>query len=111
MSASVAPTALRLAAAQAVLEVEHVTQYRYAAPVEVAHHLAYLRPLPCDSQDLLGHELAVVPQPLHRVDDVDWLGNWRSCFTVDSPHRDLEVHARSRVRVRQVSPSVSTSKP
>jgi transglutaminase-like putative cysteine protease len=87
-------------AAQAVLEVEHVTRYRYAAPVEVAHHLAHLKPLPGACQDLLGFELDVLPVPMHRSDDVDRLGNWRSCFTVDAPHRELEVQARSRVRVR-----------
>ena len=73
MTMATAASSLRLAAAQAVLEVEHVTHYRYDAPVEVAHHLAYLKPLPCDSQDLLGHDLVVVPSPMHRVDDVDRL--------------------------------------
>ncbi len=109
MNSAASAFPLRVAAAQAVLEVEHVTHYRYAAAVEVAHHLAYLKPLPCDSQDLLGFDLTVVPAPMHRVDDVDRLGNCRSCFTVDAPHRELEVHARSRVRVRAVAPPQPSS--
>jgi transglutaminase-like putative cysteine protease len=41
----------------------------------------------------------VAPEPLHQAHDTDRLGNQRQCFTVNRPHRELEVHARSRVRV------------
>lgn len=84
----------------ALLEVEHVTHYRYAAPVELAHHLAYLRPLDGPAQQVEDFRCEVLPAPMHRVDDLDRLGNRRSCFTVVEPHRELEVATRSRVRVQ-----------
>jgi transglutaminase-like putative cysteine protease len=82
-----------------LLEVEHVTVYRYAAPVELAHHLAHLRPRECDMQTSESFSMQVLPQPTHRASSTDWLGNHRTCFTVSLPHRELEVRARSRVRV------------
>jgi transglutaminase-like putative cysteine protease len=90
--------------AAALLEVEHLTRYRYAAPVALAHHLAHLRPLEDARQQVERFELAVAPEPMHQAGDADRLGNHRQCFTVDRPHRELEVHARSRVRVIAPSP-------
>lgn len=81
------------------LEVEHVTRYRYASAVELAHHLAYLRPRDDAAQRLLSHELQISPPPLYRADSIDWLGNARCCFSVEQPHRALEVRATSRVEV------------
>jgi transglutaminase-like putative cysteine protease len=85
--------------APALIEVEHVTRYRYAAPVELAHHLAYLRPLDGAGQQVEHFHMAVVPEPMHHTSDADRLGNHRTCFTVNRPHRELEVQTRSRVRV------------
>jgi transglutaminase-like putative cysteine protease len=86
--------------AAALLEVEHTTRYRYAAPVALAHHLAHLRPLEDARQQVERFEIAVVPEPMQRSsNDADRLGNHRQCFTVNKPHRELEVQARSRVRV------------
>ena len=91
MSPSIAPAL--------VLDVEHVTQYSYAAPVELAHHLAYLRPLDTAWQSVESFDLQVQPEPMHRTESSDHLGNHRTCFTVSLPHRELEVSSRSRVRV------------
>ena len=89
-------------ARSALLEVEHVTRYEYAAPVELAHHLAYLHPLDGGAQQVQDFRCEVLPAPMHRVDDLDRLGNRRSCFTLNEPHRELEVATRSRVRVQAV---------
>jgi transglutaminase-like putative cysteine protease len=84
----------------ALFEVEHITRYRYAAPVALAHHLAHLRPLEDARQQVERFEIAVVPEPMQPANDgQDRLGNHRQCFTVNKPHRELEVQARSRVRV------------
>ena len=82
-----------------VLNVEHLTQYRYATSVELAHHLAYLRPLDGANQTVEHFAMQVQPAPQHRADDSDSMGNQRSCFTVTQPHRELEVQATSRVRL------------
>jgi transglutaminase-like putative cysteine protease len=90
--------------AAAVLEVEHRTCYRYAAPVALAHHLAHLRPIDDARQQVERFELAVTPQPAHEAHDADRLGNHRQCFTVNRSHRELQVQALSRVRVTAPPP-------
>jgi transglutaminase-like putative cysteine protease len=85
--------------ASSLLEVVHVTVYRYEAPVEIAHHLAHLRPRHSDIQAVEGFEMQVLPEPMHRASSTDWLGNHRTCFSVNLPHQELEVRSRSRVRV------------
>jgi transglutaminase-like putative cysteine protease len=87
-------------AAAVVLAVEHETHYRYAAPVELAHHMAFLRPLDDDRQVLEAFSLAVEPQPLHASEGSDRFGNARHFFTAAGAHRDLRVAACSRVRLR-----------
>ena len=95
-----------------LLDVEHLTRYRYDSAVELAHHLAYLRPRDDDTQQLLRHELQISPEPMHRADSRDWLGNARCCFSVDQPHRALEVRSRARVRVDEPPPvDVADSQP
>jgi len=90
--------------AAAWLEVEHLTTYRYAAAVDVAHHLGYLRPIDDDRQRVTLFEMDVEPAPTHRRSDTDVLGNQRTCFTVTLPHRELQVRAMSQVRVQRGVP-------
>jgi transglutaminase-like putative cysteine protease len=87
-----------------LLEVEHVTRYRYAAPVDLAQHLAHLRPGDDTTQQVQDFELRIDPAPLYRHNDVDRLGNHRCCFTVTVPHRELQVRTASRVRVLAAPP-------
>jgi transglutaminase-like putative cysteine protease len=93
-----------MTSATATLEVEHLTHYRYAETVDLAHHLAYLRPLENDAQRVQAFELDIDPAPQHERSDVDWAGNWRSSFTVTVPHRELRVRSSSRVRVAPAAP-------
>ena len=87
-----------------LLEVEHVTVYRYEAPVEIAHHLAHLRPRQSDVQTVEGFQMQVLPEPMHQASSTDWLGNHRACFSVNLPHQELEVRSQSRVRVTRPPP-------
>jgi transglutaminase-like putative cysteine protease len=82
-----------------VLEVEHETRYRYAAPVTQAQHLAHLQPLHDARQRVLHHELLIEPSPLQLLYDTDTYGNARSLFSLSRPHRELCVRATSRVEV------------
>ena len=81
------------------LEVVHNTRYRYAAPVSLAHHLALLQPLQDAHQQLLHFELQVEPKEDHRSDSRDAMGNAQRHFSLVQPHRQLHVHAVSRVRL------------
>jgi transglutaminase-like putative cysteine protease len=84
----------------AILDVEHTTVYRYSAPVEFSHHLAYLRPLDDDDQRLLDFTLQVQPQASHRREGHDGWGNAREFFSIASAHDHLHVTSRSRVSAR-----------
>jgi transglutaminase-like putative cysteine protease len=84
----------------ALLEVEHLTHYHYAAPVELAQHLAYLQPLTDERQQLQAFDLSVAPAPEHQRADRDSFGNHRLCFTVAQPHRELSVRSTARVGLR-----------
>lgn len=53
-------------------EVRHLTRYRYAAPVRLGPHWLRLAPR---AEVELRHEIAVLPQPAFRSDEVDAHGN------------------------------------
>ena len=81
------------------LEVVHETQYRYAAPVALAHHLAHLQPLEDEHQQLLMHELLTEPEAQTRHGGFDAFGNPCLWFSSARPHQQLLVRAVSRVRL------------
>jgi len=82
--------------ATAALRVRHVTRYEYDAPVELAHHLAHLRPRETPWQSIADWRLDIAPEPdsAHTIGgdgDVDVFGNWRHCFSHARVHDRLEV--------------------
>jgi transglutaminase-like putative cysteine protease len=83
-----------------LLEVVHETLYGYAAPVSQAQHLAYLKPLHDDRQQLLQHQLQIEPPTLSLQHDSDAYGNARVFFSLGQPHLALRVRARSRVALQ-----------
>ena len=82
------------------LSVEHETRYNYAQPVEMAQHIACLRPLSDAGQDLELFEMPVSPTPAHHSTRRDAFGNSRAYFAINAAHRELTVVARSLVQVR-----------
>jgi transglutaminase-like putative cysteine protease len=84
------------------LELMHETRYAYAAPVIQAQHLAYLVPLADARQQLLAHELHIDPLPTQLTRDLDGFGNCRVFFSLNQPHRALQVRACSRVALAPV---------
>lgn len=50
-------------AAPRLLRVQHDTVYDYDAPVELAHHLGWLRPRETPQQRIRGWALAITPRP------------------------------------------------
>ncbi len=81
------------------LDVVHETRYAYASPVSQAQHLAHLKPLQDDYQQLLDFSLAITPQPDQPVESIDEAGNAQCHFSLARPHDQLCVRATSRVRV------------
>ncbi|HEY6510397.1 MAG TPA: transglutaminase family protein [Burkholderiaceae bacterium] len=82
-------------AAAAALRVRHLTRYDYDAVVELAHHLAHLRPRETPWQAVSDWQIQVQPEPdagAQAIDDsVDVFGNWRHCFSHARVHDRLEV--------------------
>jgi transglutaminase-like putative cysteine protease len=79
------------------LHVTHETIYDYQPGVEIAQHLAYLKPLHNEHQQLLNHQLYITPQPANRSEVTDVYGNTRGFFSLQELHQQLVVAAHSEV--------------
>ena len=81
--------------------VLHETRYDYESAVELAHHLAQLRPLSLAGlQHCEEFHCDIEPRPEHVARDLDAYGNERLFFAHYAPHDTLRVRALSLVRVR-----------
>jgi transglutaminase-like putative cysteine protease len=83
-----------------LIAIEHETRYRYATPVEVSQHVAFLRPLEDERQRVERFEMDVSPEPSHHSSGRDVFGNSRTFFGTTLAHGELSVHTRCLVRVR-----------
>lgn len=78
--------------------VTHATTYRYGALVQGSSHVFRLRPVHDRFQEVLEHELSVsVPGQARELEDV--FGNQAVQYEVTEPYAELEIVARSVVRV------------
>jgi len=82
------------------LTVEHETLYRYAHAVDMAQHIACLRPLSDEGQVLEQFEMGVTPLPAQHSTRRDAFGNSRAYFAINAAHTELKVVARSQVQVK-----------
>ncbi len=79
------------------VQVTHETRYDYQPAVEVAQHVACLRPLHTATQQLLEHRLEVEPRPAQLSAAVDVHGNARTFISLQTPHAQFKVVATSTV--------------
>lgn len=79
--------------------VEHVTRYRYDAPVEAVYNRGFLRPRDTGSQRVLSSELRVSPEPDQLTEHLDYFGNHSTYLETRTPHTEFEVTCRSTVEV------------
>jgi transglutaminase-like putative cysteine protease len=101
------------------LRVQHETVYDYDAPVELAHHLAYLRPRSTEVQLVRQWSLSIDPAPdewialAHPVADahapasqlsVDPWGNDRLVFSHSTVHERLAVRCSFEAGLSEPSP-------
>lgn len=87
--------------------ITHLTRYRYQPSVEHAQHVAHLKPLQNDEQDVLSHQLDISPAPDESETRIDVYGNARSFFSIHSAHEVLTVSAHSVVETRPRPPVLS----
>lgn len=82
------------------LAVTHRTLYRYATPVEVAQHLAAIRPLACPWQQILAHHERIEPEPSYTHSRIDAFGNELLYFSLERPHDALEMVSDTTVQLQ-----------
>jgi transglutaminase-like putative cysteine protease len=82
-------------------KIIHRTTYRYKYPVSVGNHVACLTPRVLPNRQSAECEVIVSPAPVTRSERVDFFGNRISIFTVQEPHRELLVEARSDVTLEE----------
>ena len=82
-----------------IYRIVHRTTSHYRHPVSVGKHVACLMPRSLPWQQLTSSELDIRPAPAAVNVRVDYFGNLLHFFTVQEPHRELVVEARSEVRV------------
>jgi len=81
--------------------VTHRTRYDYDDTVGQCHNLAFMMPRNTLRQTCLQADVIVEPQPVALTERRDYFGNRACHFAIESPHRSLEVTARSLVDVRE----------
>jgi transglutaminase-like putative cysteine protease len=77
----------------------HKTTYTYKQPVSFGTHVAYLIPRAKPNHFCTSHELLVTPAPASLRERSDYFGNAFAFFTIQEPHEELNIEARSRVVV------------
>jgi transglutaminase-like putative cysteine protease len=87
----------------------HRTHYRYSYPVDVANHVACLRPRELPHQHVREFDLAITPQPAMFIERVDYFGNTHQIFTIQSPHRELLVLSHAFVEFLDAPKNIAAS--
>jgi transglutaminase-like putative cysteine protease len=82
------------------LRVVHRTSYHYGEMVTTSRHEARLSPREHEHQHTISHTIEIMPRPVLRRRRFDYFGNRALHFSLDEPHRALEVVATSVVEVQ-----------
>jgi transglutaminase-like putative cysteine protease len=80
-----------------IYKIVHRTAYKYKYPVSVGNHVACLKPRIIPHHPLAQCELHIQPVPATITERMDYFGNILYFFTVQEPHTELVVEARSKV--------------
>jgi transglutaminase-like putative cysteine protease len=78
-----------------IYKIVHRTTYKYKYPVSVGNHVACLKPRSFLRHRLERCELNIQPTPATITERTDYFGNTLYFFTVQEPHTELVVEARS----------------
>ena len=82
-----------------IYRIVHRSTYRYRFPVTLGNHVACLTPRSLPRHQLVWSELQIGPTPATRTERVDYFGNHLCVFTIQEPHKELVVEARSEVKM------------
>jgi transglutaminase-like putative cysteine protease len=81
------------------LRTAHTTRYLYRGPVSMCHTEVHLTPRARPHQILLEHELMVRPTPDFSLAREDYFGNEVTAISIEQPHQELTITARSLVQM------------
>ncbi len=79
--------------------INHTTSYYYNNSVSLCHNLAHLTARDCPWQMCLEHDLKISSPTSVLRTRTDYFGNSVTFFTVQEPHKKLEITAHNLVRV------------
>ena len=88
-------------------DIRHKTTFSYEEIVSVSHHVLHLAPRRHPHQTCYETETVVDPKPAVESVGEDYFGNPLQHLTVQKPHKQLVVEARSRVEVRPATTQVA----
>lgn len=91
--------------------VSHRTTYRYSSSVDLAQHLAHLRPRALPGQAVTRCDVTVEPAADARITHVDHFGNTVDSFRIDTAHDELVVEMRAEVDVALPAPPPAETTP
>ncbi len=92
--------------------IVHRTTYKYRYPVALGNHVACLTPRTLAHHRCIWSKMDVDPMPSTHSERLDYYGNQLSFFTIQEPHKQLVVEARSQVSLDPERRSVpATSRP
>jgi len=83
-----------------IYKIVHRTTYKYKYPVSAGNHVACLKPRSLLRHRLERCELRIQPTPAMVTERTDYFGNTLYFFTVQEPHTQLVVEARSQVMMK-----------
>ena len=85
-----------------IYKIVHRTTYKYKYPVSVGSHVACIKPRSLPRHRLEESVLQVLPGPATLTERIDYFGNHQYFFTIEEPHDELVVEARSRVVMNEI---------
>jgi transglutaminase-like putative cysteine protease len=80
-----------------IYRIVHKTSYKYKQPVSIGNHVVCLTPRSLLRHKCIANELCIRPTPATISERVDYFGNRVKFFSIQEPHEELVVEARSEV--------------
>lgn len=87
-----------------IYQVTHRTTFTYSQPVAISHHVLRLTPRSHPRQYNLRSTLLIEPAPSVRSESHDYFGNPLTHLTIQTPHPELIVEAKTLVDVQKPEP-------
>jgi transglutaminase-like putative cysteine protease len=92
-----------------IYQISHVTTFVYETPVSVAACALRLSPLSSPAQEVVESHIEVTPPAARRSERTSFEGTRTLIVTIETPHRELQIAARSRVKVDRGTAPVARS--